>query len=235
MAQAFYFDPWHRLSRGVPTYETTVHQARGADWEEVTRTVQVSLVKGTTNRWSVALFNGIRRVRDWLLPDIVDASEAQKAAERLLHSWGILDEDVNPEVGKESAVSLEQPGGFEWKRLHKTVVTMFQNRQTLIDSIMVLNRLYPGRGTELGRAMLLVQKAAENDLGSLMKIMDVKSAVLAGNESMRPELEKLQMVNEARKEAHERSLKGAAYQAEITRLATQPEEVVEQSPYHRLT
>jgi hypothetical protein len=235
MPQPIWLEPWHRLSRAVPTFETVAHQASGPEWEETTRTVQITPVKGSPNRWSVALFSGTKRVRDWLLPDVVDAPEAQKAATRLLLNWGIRDEDVNPEVGQVSTVSLEQPGGFEWKRLRQTVVGMYQDRQTLIDSIMVLNRLYPGRGTELGRAMLLVQKATEKDLASLMKIVDLRAAVLGGNESLRPELEKLQMVNEARKEAHEKSLKGVAYQAEITRLATQPSEVVEQSPYQMLT
>jgi hypothetical protein len=234
MPQPIWFEPWHRLSRSVPTYETVVHQASGPEWEETARTVQVTPVPGSEKRWSLAIYAGTKRMRDWLLPDMVDAPEAQKAAERWLLSWGIRDQDIDTEAGEVRSMSLEQPSGFAWKRLQKTVVEMFRHPQMRADGIMVLNRVYPGRGTEVGEAMALIERAADKDFAALMKIVDLRAEVLGGNESLRPELEKLQMVNEARKAAQEQSLQGASYHAEITRLATRPEEVVERSPYELL-
>lgn len=152
-------------------------------------------------------------------------------------------------------MSLEQPTGFAWARLKKTVVAMFQDPQTRADGVMVINRLYPNRGTELGLAMVLIEKAADNDFMALLDIKAITDAVKSGSEILRPELEKLRMVNEARKDAKDanaafqaevtrlatrpseviRRRSPAAFQAEVNRLALQPDTVAEQSPYERLT
>jgi len=233
MPEPIRLEPWHRLARGIPTYETVAHQASGPEWEDLARTVQIAPVKGPPKHWAVVVFDGPRRLREWSLPDAIIPADAQKAAERLVLNWGIRDEDVNPEVGQESAMSLERPNGFEWKRLQKTVVAMFQNRQTRADGVQVINRVYPGRGTELGEAMILIEKAAQKDFMALMDIKAVTDAVNSGSLILAPELEKLRMVNEARKEA--RGLTPAEFQAEVMRLALRPEEAIERSPYSMLT
>jgi hypothetical protein len=257
MPQPIRLEPWHRLARVIPTYEALAHQAIGPEWEDLTRVVQIAPVPGPPQHWAVVLFDGSRRLREWALPDAIDALDAQKAAERLVLNWGIRDEDVNTEAGvapKEKAMSLEQPNGFAWARLKKTVVAMFQNPQTRSDGVTVINRLYPGRGTELGAAMVLIERAAENDFMALLDIKAITDAVKGGSEILRPELEKLRTVNEARKEAKDANMafqaevtrlatqpgevirrSPAAFQAEVNRLALQPSEAIEQSPYERLT
>ena len=227
MPEPIRLEPWHRLARGVPTYETVAHQAFGPEWEEITRVVQVAPLKGPLKQWGVALFDGIRRIRDWTLPGPLNASDAQKAAERLVNIWGIRTEDADVETGQErKPMSLEQPNGFAWINLKMVIVAMWRQPLTRANGIVVLNNMYFGRGTEVDWAMSLIQQAeAENNV-ALLDIKAVRYAADKGDKVQKNRLELLRTVREARQ---------MATQIAITEMAMQPGEVIEQSPYSMLT
>lgn len=215
-------EPWHRLARVIPTYETVAHQALGPEWEDLARVVQIAPVPGPPKHWAVVLFDGPRRLREWALPDVISPSDAQKAAGRLVLNWGIRDEDVNTEAGQDcelGAGDLDvilggcyEVGGFWgkiWKGLKTAVKALYHNKYVKAIEIATVGTVAtmfggPVAGAAAALAVKkgvdLIDKAASGHKGALAQVKQIADKAKAGDKKYQPAHDMLKVINEVRKE-----------------------------------
>ena len=115
---------------------------------------------------------------------------------------------------------------FDWTKLQRVADAMARDAVTRRAAVTVVNRRWPGRGTELAETFTLIAAAQAGSEAALYEVRVTAEAAAAGHAWAVQDLTLYRVVNAA--------LKAVALQAEVTRLALAETQSSGNEPYELL-
>ena len=122
-------------------------------------------------------------------------------------------------------------GRFNWESFKPLITAMFRYPGQRARAIAMMNRDYPGKGDALASGMMLVEAGVQGNQVAIIQIQSIADQAHAGAAEMQAPYAMLRVINESRKAALATPTSEQAFQDEVNRLALEPAESFEQSPY----